>query len=198
MRTGGVCILVKICGITTPDDARLCASAGADCIGVVLFSDSPRSISPARARQIFDAVPGLTRVAVTHTTRSKDLERICAIRPDAIQVSCDARVPADCRALVIRMVGPGDVIPADADVVIVDASHGRGRLYDTSFASAIVAASRVPVLLAGGLSPETVADAIRAVRPSGVDVATGVEYAPGKKDPGRVKSFVRTAKQVIV
>ncbi|MDT8357836.1 MAG: phosphoribosylanthranilate isomerase [Methanomicrobiaceae archaeon] len=183
--------------MTTPEDARLCASAGADCIGVVLCSDSPRSVSPGKARRIFDAVPDLARVAVTHSTQSKDLEKICAIRPDAIQVTCAARIPEECRALVIRMVGPGDATPADAEVILVDASHGRGRPYDGAFASAMVAASEVPVLLAGGLSPENVANAIRAVRPSGVDVATGVEYAPGKKDPERVKRFVRMAKQVI-
>jgi phosphoribosylanthranilate isomerase len=164
----------------------------------VLYSDSPRNVSPEQARRIYDTVPGLTRFAVTHSTRPAELEKICAIRPDAIQVSCAARIPEECRALVIRMVGPGDVIPADADGIIVDASHGRGRPFNAAFASAIIAASDVPVFLAGGLSPDTVAEAIRAVRPSGVDVATGVEYAPGKKEPGKVKRFVRIAKQVIL
>lgn len=164
----------------------------------MLYSNSPRNVSAEQARRIYDTAPGLTRFAVTHSTQSAELEKICAIRPDAIQVSCAARIPDECRALVIRMVGPGDVIPADADGIIIDASHGRGRPFDAALASTIITASDVPVFLAGGLSPDTVAGAIRAVRPSGVDVATGVEYAPGKKDPKKVKRFVRMAKQVIL
>jgi phosphoribosylanthranilate isomerase len=92
------------------------------------------------------------------------------------------------------MVAPGDSLPHDADVIIVDGSHGTGKPFDAGFASTIIAASKVPVMLAGGLSPGNVAAAIRAVRPCGVDVASGVEYAPGRKDPVRVKSFIAAAK----
>ena len=140
----------------------------------------------------------MTRVCVTHSTRAEDLQEICALRPDAIQVSCSAALPPSCRARIIRMVAPADVIPSDADGLIVDGSHGNGRPFDIAFASAVISTSRVPVLLAGGLTPGNVAAAINAVRPSGVDVASGVEHAPGKKDPEKVRAFVGAAKRGIV
>ena len=140
----------------------------------------------------------MTRICVTHSVLPLQLQEICALRPDAIQVTCSAPVPAGCRARIIRMVAPGTATPPDADALIVDGSHGTGTPCDLAFASSLVSASRVPVLLAGGLSPENVAAAIRAVRPCGVDVASGVEYAPGKKDPRKVQAFIAAAKQVMI
>jgi phosphoribosylanthranilate isomerase len=96
------------------------------------------------------------------------------------------------------MVSPADTIPSDADSLIVDGSHGTGRPFDMAFASSVISTSRVPVLLAGGLTPGNVAAAIRAVRPFGVDVASGVEHAPGRKDPGEVRAFIEAAKRVII
>ncbi|NYT07626.1 MAG: phosphoribosylanthranilate isomerase [Methanomicrobiales archaeon] len=188
---------MKICGITTPEDARIAEAAGADLIGVVLHSASPRCITPELAREIFETVPAMTRVCVTHAVRPSDLREICALRPDAIQVSCFAPVPDECRARVIRMVAPGNPLPPDADAYLVDGSRGTGKPYDASFASAVVSESAVPVLLAGGLSPGNVAAAILDVRPCGVDVASGVEYSPGRKDPGKVRAFVTAAKRVM-
>ncbi len=188
---------MKICGITTPDDACLAEAAGADLIGVVLHSASPRCVTPEQAREIFDAVPAITRVCVTHSALPFQLREICSLRPDAIQVSSSAPVPVECRARIIRMIAPGDPHPPDADMLIVDGSHGTGKPCDMGFASAIVSASRVPVMLAGGLSPGNVRAAIQAVQPYGVDVASGVEYAPGKKDPHKVRAFITAAKQVI-
>ena len=88
-KTGGVRVRVKICGITRGDDARFAENAGADAIGVVMFSTaSPRSVPESRAREIFDALgPFVTRVIVTHTQSEHNLKRILALRPDAIQVS---------------------------------------------------------------------------------------------------------------
>lgn len=140
----------------------------------------------------------MTRVCVTHSTRPEDLQEICSLRPDAIQVSCSAAVPLSCRARVIRVIAPADAIPSDADALIVDGSHGTGRPFDVTFASAVISTAPVPVLLAGGLTPGNVAAAIQEVRPCGVDVASGVEYAPGKKDRGKVRAFVEAAKRVIV
>ncbi|MGB4236187.1 MAG: phosphoribosylanthranilate isomerase [Methanoregulaceae archaeon] len=185
---------MKICGITTPDDARLAARAGADFIGVVLHSASPRCVALRRAREIFDAVPALIKVCVTHSVLPSELQEICSLRPDAIQVSCSAPLPAGCQARIIRMIAPGDALPRHADALIVDGSHGTGKPFDAAFASAIVASSKVPVMVAGGLTPGNVAAAVQAVRPYGVDVASGVEYAPGLKDPGKMKSFIAAAK----
>jgi phosphoribosylanthranilate isomerase len=186
---------VKICGITNPEDACLVEGAGADAIGVVLFSASPRCVTPEAAREIFDAVPAMTRVCVSHSTNAEELRSICAIRPDALQISCKARIPQECRARIIRMVGPADPRLPGADALIVDGSHGTGRPFDQIFASKMVRTSGVPVFLAGGLTPENVEAAIRAVRPYGVDVASGVEYAPGRKDPLKVRYFIAAARR---
>jgi phosphoribosylanthranilate isomerase len=185
---------VKICGITNPEDACLAEFAGADAIGVVLFSASPRSVTAESAREIFDAVPTLTHVCVTHSTNTDELLSICDVRPDALQVSCRALIPQGCQARIIRMVGPEDPFLPKADALIVDGSHGRSRPFDRVFASAVVKTSGIPVFLAGGLTPENVECAIREVRPYGVDVASGVEFAPGRKDPDKVRSFVTAAK----
>lgn len=187
---------MKICGITNPDDARVAEEAGADAIGVVLFSASPRCVSPWKAREIFDAVPSLTRVCVTHTELQADLETICTLRPDAIQVSCRVAVPVCCRSRVFRMIQVGDEIPADPDALIIDGSQGSGRPYDQKYAMDIIRSAGVPVFLAGGLTPDNVTAAIIAVRPYGVDVASGVEYDPGRKDPEKVRLFVEHAKGV--
>jgi phosphoribosylanthranilate isomerase len=170
--------------------------AGADMIGVIAFSQSPRCVDPLIIREIFDAVPSLTRCCVAHEPSAEDLDAIAALEPDAIQVSCAVHIPDSCKAMVFRSIRPGDVLPADADAIVVDASRGSGLLYDAAFAVSIVRSAQVPVVLAGGLTPDNVAVAARAVQPFGVDVATGVEYAPGKKDKMKVRVFVERAKGV--
>mgnify|MGYP001766064590 CR=1 FL=1 len=170
--------------------------AGADLIGVIAFSDSPRCVHPAKIREIFAAVPSLTRCCVAHEPSAGELDALCALGPDVIQVSCGVEIPASCTARVFRSIRAGDLLPDDADALVVDASRGSGRLFDTAYAISVVRAARVPVFLAGGLTPDNVGDAARAVRPAGVDVATGVEYAPGKKDGEKVRRFVQRAKGV--
>ena len=186
---------VKICGITRPEDALAAVEAGADAVGVVMASDSPRSCEIEEARAVFAVVPpGVLRVVVSHTGSAGGLSPCLAAGPDAVQLSQPLAVPPSAGVAVIRVVGPGDPVPGDCAMVIVDASHGRGRLYDAAYAREVVAGSTVPVLLAGGLSPENVGTAVREVRPFGVDVASGVEAAPGVKDRARVRAFVRAAK----
>ncbi|WP_214041685.1 phosphoribosylanthranilate isomerase [Methanoculleus sp.] len=183
---------MKICGMTSPRDALLAAAAGADAIGVVLASPSPRSVTPDRAREIFAAIPPfVTTVAVTSTDRPEDLAAILSSRPDAVQVAGDLELPRDAGVRVIRMLSPGDPLRDDCDAVIVDGSHGTGRAFDPGYARECVASSPVPVIIAGGLAPGNVAAAIRAVRPYAVDVASGVEAAPGVKDERLVRAFVK-------
>jgi phosphoribosylanthranilate isomerase len=170
--------------------------AGADLIGVIGFTESPRCVDSLKIREIFDAVPSLTRCCVAHEPSVEELEEICAIMPDVIQVSCKASIPDSCTARVFRSVRAGDALPSDADAIVVDASQGSGLHYDTAYALSVVRSAQVPVFLAGGLTPENVAEAARTVQPFGVDVATGVEYAPGKKDGERVRAFVQRAKGV--
>ncbi len=187
---------VKICGITRPEDARVAVEAGADAIGVVMASNSPRSCTVEQARAIFAEVPpGVLRVVVSHTDSGEGLAECLAAGPDALQLSQPLAVPPSAGVAVIRVVAPGSPVPDDCAMVIVDGSHGRGTPYDPTYARGIVASSPVPVLLAGGLSPDNVEAAIREVRPFGVDVASGVEAAAGVKDHARVRAFVRNARR---
>ncbi len=189
---------MKICGITSPGDAVMADVAGADAIGVVMFSDSPRSVDCETAEEIFDAVgPYIARVCVSHTVSLGDIEAMLDLNPDAIQVSSPLVLPHPFPARLIRVVAVGEAFPIDADAILVDGSAGKGVLYDEEYASRMVRESRVPVILAGGLNPGNVADAIRRVRPYGVDVATGVEDAPGVKNERKVREFVRIAKGAV-
>jgi len=189
---------VKICGITRVEDAIHAERSGADAIGVILFSDSPRCVSPDLAGQIFGSVgPFVTTVAVTHTRSRRELDRVLALGPGAIQISRPFNFPVKPRARILRVVKPGDPLRDDCDAIVVDGSMGTGKPCDPGYAREAVAASRVPVILAGGLTPENVAGTIRAVRPYAVDVASGVEVRPGIKDPSLVTAFIQAARGVL-
>jgi len=172
--------------------------AGADAIGVVMFSvASPRSVSMQRARKIFDAVgPFIATVAVTHTTSVDDLAQILSLKPSAIQISYPFPVAVARGARVFRMIGRGGRLPDDCAAAVVDESRGGGRHFDSLFARQTVQRSKVPVILAGGLTPANVQDAIRAIRPYAVDVASGIEKAPGIKDPEKMRAFIAAARDV--
>jgi len=189
---------VKICGITRIEDALHAEKAGADAIGVILFSDSPRCVNPGRAQEIFGSVgPFITTVAVTHTRSRRDLNRIVALRPAAIQISHPFTFSESPAVRVLRVVKPGDPLPEDADAIVVDGSRGTGSPFDLPFAREVVKRSRVPVILAGGLTLDNVAGAIRDVRPYAVDVASGVELRPGIKDPLMVAEFIRVSREAL-
>ena len=187
---------VKCCGITRPEDARCAEACGANAIGVVVFSPaSLRAVTPERAREIFDAVgPFTIRVAVSHTTSENDLEQILALHPDAIQISHPFVFRNKPGAKVIRVIGRDTPLPSHCDAIIVDESHGSGRDFDRSYAREVVQRSKVPVILAGGLNPENVADAIRQIQPYAVDVASGIEKVPGIKDHRKIAAFITAAR----
>ena len=187
---------IKCCGITSPEDARYAEACGADAIGVVVFSPtSLRAVTPERAREVFDAVgPFTTTVAVSHTASHNELEQILALRSDAIQVSHPFVFREKPGAIVIRVIGRNGPLPANCDAIIVDESHGRGRPFDRSHARDVVQRSKVPVILAGGLTPENVAEAIRQVHPYAVDVASGIEKTPGIKDHRKIAAFIAAAR----
>ncbi len=184
---------VKICGITRPEDARYAEQQGADAIGVIVFSDgvSNRDVGEEKAREIFNAVgPFTTTVAVSHTTSEDELTRIIELHPHAIQISHPFRFDRDPGVRIIRVIGRGDPLPEDCDAVIIDDSHGKGRDFDASYARHAVERSTLPVILAGGLTPENVREAILRVQPYAVDVASGVEISPGIKDRKKVRAFI--------
>ncbi len=186
---------VKVCGITCPEDARAAVEAGADAIGVVMCSASPRSCTIEQALRVFAEVPPrVMRVVVSHTATDTGLAECLEAGPDAIQLSQPLQLPPSAGVLLIRVVAPGSPAPDDGDLVIVDGSHGTGQAFDPGYARQVVASSTRPVLLAGGLTLENVEEAIREIGPFGVDVASGVESAPGQKDHARVRAFVKAAK----
>ncbi len=136
------------------------------------------------------------RVCVSHTSSRSELEEILQLCPTAVQISHHHSIPADCNVQIIRVVEPGMELPKpeDTDALIVDASQGKGRTYDPDFFRSVVNNSKLPVILAGGLRPENVAEAVKKLQPYAVDVASGVEKSPGVKDPEKIKAFVRNAR----
>lgn len=184
---------IKICGITRTEDARFAERAGANAIGVVVCSEgvSQRNVPLERAKEIFAAVgPFTTTVAVSHTQSEEELRRMIALGPGAIQISHPFAFEEEPGVAVIRVIGRGDPLPDDCDAVIIDDSHGRGKAFDRSYAREAVKKARLPVILAGGLTPENVGAAIREVRPYAVDIASGVEISPGIKDPKKIEAFI--------
>jgi phosphoribosylanthranilate isomerase len=155
-------------------------------------------VTPERAREIFDAVgPFTTTVAVSHTTSPEDLEQMLALHPDAIQISHPFVFREKPGEKVIRVIGRDDPVPTDCDAIIVDESHGSGKNFDLSHAHNVMQQSALPVILAGGLTPENVEDAIRQVHPYAVDVASGIETAPGIKDHTKIAEFIAAARKSV-
>jgi phosphoribosylanthranilate isomerase len=191
-----IMVRVKICGITSITDARVAEGAGADAVGLVLHSDSPRNIGIERAAEIISSLgPLIAVVAVTHTRSAEEIADILSLHPSALQVYTDIDMPGKQETKVIRVVGRGDVWREGVNAIAVDESMGRGKPYDPLYARSIVAGSRIPVILAGGLSPENVEEAITLVRPYAVDVCSGVEVRPGVKDKAKVIEFVAKCKK---
>jgi len=213
-------VIVKICGLTNLDDALLALEAGADLLGFVLYPKSPRGVSVSTVAEIAQAL----RCAPAFQQRRPALVGVFVNEPPAaIQRALDEagldlaqlsghEPPDDLRALggraykAVRSEAdallPEDVPPAHPHRpdFLLDAVHptlygGSGQLADWSLAAKL--AARYRLLLAGGLTPDNVAAAIRAVRPWGVDVASGVEAAPGKKDPAKLRNFIQAAKSGI-
>lgn len=200
-------LVVKICGITTPDDAALAASAGADAIGLNFWHGSKRVVSVAQARRIIDAVPpfvwvvgvfvnaevaevqaiaravGLHGVQLHGDESPREALRIGLFTIKALRVK-DASVEAE-----VRRYGKVDALLLDA---AQSGYGGGGMTFDWRLARRI--AKERPMLLAGGLDPTNVGRAVKEVRPLGVDVASGVERAPGIKDERKVRAFIRAAR----
>lgn len=164
----------------------------------MLFSDSPREVSVEQATEIFRAAgPYMGRVCVSHTTSASDLAAILSLNPTALQISYPHKFPQKRQVQVIRVIEPGVPIPSDGDAVIVDASQGKGKAYEASYAISVREMTDLPVILAGGLTPDNVGEAVRTVMPYAVDVASGVESLPGIKDHNKIFEFVKNAKEAM-
>jgi phosphoribosylanthranilate isomerase len=189
---------VKICGLTSVDAVTAAAEAGADAVGFVFHAASPRNVTPATAAVLARAVPaGVLRVAVTrHPTQAEVDAIVASFRPDALQTDAgDFESLALPTALVrLPVLRTGMALPArlPGRCLYESADSGRGTTADWRAAGAL--ARRTELVLAGGLSAANVAAAIAAVQPFGVDVSSGVESAPGRKDPSRIREFIAAAR----
>jgi phosphoribosylanthranilate isomerase len=200
-------VRVKICGVTTVEDAIMCAEAGADAIGINFWSRSPRVVGGDVARAIVRALPGsVMKVGVfVDAARAQIRETIAEVGLDAVQLHGD-ETPDDCRGFSVKVikairVREGEALAEivdrfDVDYILLDADAGAayggsGRTFDWSRTAGV---ARGRLFVAGGLRADNVAAAVRIARPFAVDTASGVESAPGKKDAERVKEFIHHAK----
>jgi phosphoribosylanthranilate isomerase len=209
---------VKICGITSLDDARAAIEAGADLLGFNFYARSPRFIPPENAREIaaqlradgcrpllvgvFVNLP-LAEVQLILESAQIDLAQLHGDEPVRVVEQLNGsgfkalRPTSESEAAIeaeqFAPYGP------PAPVLLVDAyrkDHYGGTGLTANWSIATRLAQQYPILLAGGLTPENVAEAIRQVRPWGVDVASGVEVSPGKKDAAKMRAFVEQCQGV--
>lgn len=194
---------IKICGITRVEDALLACELGADAIGLVMSPASPRCVSISRARAIRRALPAFAAaVTLVHDLPDTSVREIIAgVRPDLVQFH-GTEDAARCEAFGVRYL-KAIGMEGDLDVRAIATRHaravgfvldghppgqqgGRGKTFDWARVPRDLGR---PVILAGGLHAGNVGGAIRAVRPYAVDLASGVESAPGVKDAGKLRAF---------
>jgi phosphoribosylanthranilate isomerase len=209
--SGDMSTIVKICGITSPADALAAATAGADAIGLMFYEGSPRHVTTATAVKIVrELPPHVIKVGVFVNAPEDLVQRAIAectlnivqFHGDETPEYCGLFPVMTIKAFRIRdadsLLALGDY-PTDAwllDAFVKDKLGGTGAKFNWELAAAAQQLGR-PIFLAGGLTPENVGDAIRQVKPYAVDVSSGVESAPGKKDNEKVSKFVKAAKNAL-
>jgi len=196
---------VKICGVTRVADALVAAEAGAAAVGLNFYPPSPRCVTVETARDIVSALPpSVCPVGVfVNESRRRVSEIAGAVGLRGLQFHGDES-PADCDGWALKVIKAvrvrdheslADLGAYPVDFILLDAYlEGRPGGTGQRFAWELAAACESSrLILAGGLTPENVAEAVRAVRPAGVDVASGVESEPGIKDAGRIRRFIANA-----
>ncbi|PLX79816.1 MAG: phosphoribosylanthranilate isomerase [Desulfuromonas sp.] len=202
---------VKICGITNKEDALHAVASGADALGFVFYDGSPRCVSREQVAAIVADLPPLVTtvglfVNAARETISETI-RVCGL--NVIQLHGD-ETPEECSYSGVKVVkalrlrqqsGLAEAARFSNQTLLVDAYvpgeyGGTGSLSDWELARQL--AVQRPIILAGGLTPENVAAGINAVKPYAVDVSSGVEASPGKKDPRKVTLFIKKAKEAAV
>ena|SRR5690242_2876591 len=205
--------VVKICGITNLDDALAAVEAGADALGFNFYARSPRYISPANAREIVNQLPrSILKVGVFVNHELQSLLTIASeANLTAVQLHGDES-PDYCSQLkqtfIIKAFGAKDDLDLRAyavDAIMLDTKDdllrgGTGRVFDWSIAQRMngstANSSKPKLFLAGGLSPENVAEAIATVKPYAVDACSSLEETPGKKNHARMRAFVNAVRSV--
>ena len=206
-------VKVKICGITNGDDAQVAVAAGADALGFVMYRKSPRWVEPSVARSIIASLPPFVLpvgvfvnedAATVRTLMDECGFALAQLHGDETAAYCQQLGRPVLKALRVKdrgsflalaeFQGRASVRGFLLDAFSDHAYGGTGHRVDWTLAAE--AARSVPVLLAGGLTPSNVAEAVRLVRPYGVDVSSGVEQSAGKKDHHKLKAFIETARLV--
>ena len=204
---------VKICGITNVEDAAVAVEAGADALGFVFYRKSPRYIEPTLARQIIMNLPPLVIPVGVFVDEDQQVVRslmddcgleIAQLHGNELAIYCKELGRTILKALRVKdrstflalaeYRGRAGVRGFVLDAFSEQAYGGTGQMIDWQLAAE--AAKAANILLAGGLTPDNVTKAIQAVQPYGVDVSSGVERAPGKKDHEKVRAFIIAAKVV--
>ncbi len=196
---------VKVCGITSEADALLAVALGADAIGFV-FAPSPRQVSPQAVQRIIERVPReiMTVGVFRNEAPKRVVEIVNTIGLRAAQLHGEesiedssyvaGRVPVTIRAFPAGHRNISRSAEYGARFVLIDGSDpGSGEVFDWRLAEGVVDPSRL--IVSGGLHEGNVGDAIAHLRPYGVDVSTGVESAPGKKDPRKLRAFIAAARR---
>jgi phosphoribosylanthranilate isomerase len=208
-------VRIKICGVTSPEDVAACSAAGADAVGINFHPGSSRYVDPKASQPLLRSIPPLMAAVGVFVNQPFRQVAAMAYQLGLRTVQChgehaepedpfpfsfvpafrvrDRQSLADIRAYLDRCRAVGRLPAAILVDAFVEGQHGgTGRTAPWD----LVADLRpdVPLILAGGLTPDNVGDAIRMVQPDGVDVASGVESAPGRKDPDRVRAFVASAR----
>ena len=198
---------IKICGISNGLDAMAAAQAGADALGFIAVPGSPRYLPPEVFHEISAALPiFVKRVVVAH--RPEDAEEYLAEYVQHYEDTTDKsrfRRGAAWRIRAFRMRDESSLqeiaaYPEAVGAVLLDTYHkallgGSGEIFDWSLAVRAKELTDRPIILAGGLTPENVQEALDAVHPYAVDVASGVEASPGVKDHAKIKAFVRAVRE---
>jgi phosphoribosylanthranilate isomerase len=205
-------IQVKICGITRPPDAIAAVEAGADAVGLMFYERSRRWVTLDQAREVARVLPeGIARVGVFVDADEATIGRAIEACGLHILQLHGAESPEFCKRFgslriwkAFRVAGPevlGTMAKFDTDAWLLDAAAagqmgGSGQRFDWELAVQARALGR-PIVLAGGLTPENVREAVERVRPFAVDVSSGVESAPGVKDFAKMRAFVAAAKGTV-
>lgn len=189
---------IKICGLRTRDAVEAAADAGADAVGFVFHASSPRNLTIDEAIDLQSAVPSrVERVAVfMHPSQQLVDEVVAAIRPDWVQTDLEdlalLRLPREQGALPVLRSGRVLREPLPQRCLLESERSGVGETADWHEAARVASATQV--VLAGGLDERNVGEAVRTVRPFGVDVSSGVESSRGVKDVARIREFIRAAR----